>query len=168
MSLRGGYKFYGQSTRITQKEHPALELVITTSPWAWLLCSKWEGLSSLSYTEKTNVWQKKKSSSGAFPLLIARIIMVSSLVKDLQFPFFFSSHPVPCIFKATYVTHTHAKLQHEKAATSNTTSQISTLHLFQALIPSLSMCCKLVCKLCKLEARAEWKPFSLALAASPA
>lgn len=37
----------------------ALELVITKSPQAWLLCSKREGLSSLSYTENKCMAEKK-------------------------------------------------------------------------------------------------------------
>lgn len=65
--------------------------------------------------------------------------MLYSTVKDLQFPFFFSFHPIPCIFKTTYVTHTHTRLRHEKAATSNTALQTSSLHLFQALI-FISVC----------------------------
>lgn len=51
-----GCKFYGQNTQIPQKRHPALDLITAKSPWAQLLCSKWEGL---SVTQKTNVWHKK-------------------------------------------------------------------------------------------------------------
>lgn len=86
--------------------------------------------------------------------------MVSSLVKDLQFPFFSSSHPTPCIFKTTYVTHTQDSSTKRQP---HQTLQTNSLHLFQALTPSQCMRCKLICKLCKLEARVEWKSFSLAL-----
>lgn len=86
--------------------------------------------------------------------------MVSSLVKDLQFPFFSSSHPTPCIFKTTYVTHTQDSSTKRQP---HQTWQTSSLQLFQALAPSQCMHCKLICKLCKLETCVEWKSFSLAL-----
>lgn len=61
--LEAGCKFYVQSTQRPQKGHPALELVITKSPRAWLLLSKWEGLSSLGYTENKCMAGKKKNPS---------------------------------------------------------------------------------------------------------
>lgn len=142
--------------RDPQKGHPALELVITKSPRAWLLLSKWEGLSSLGYSE--NKCMAKKIHLWSSPLAHCQdyygVIMVSILAKDS-----FHSHFPPTqslVFLRPLMSHTHThtcKTPAWKAATSSTTSQKKAATISSK--PSFLLLPKLVHKLCKSEARAE-------------